>query len=390
MINRAIVIVLDSVGIGELPDAADYGDAGSNTLANTARAMGGLNLPNLANMGLGNIAPIMGVDPAAFPSACFGKMAEISAGKDTITGHWEMMGVITEHPFPTYPNGFPPEVISAFEAETGRKTLGNKVASGTEIIKELGEEHVRTGYPIVYTSADSVFQIACHEDVVPVEELYEMCRKARELLTAPHNVQRVIARPFTGDIGSFRRTERRRDFSLEPPGETLLDLLVKNGGEVIAIGKIEDIFAGRGISKANHTGNNTDSIAATISAIKSGEGALVFTNLVDFDMVYGHRNDPVGYARALEAFDAHLPEILDSLKDDDLLIITADHGCDPTTPSTDHSREYIPILVYSQKLAESIDLNTRECFCDIAATLAEALNIDCALSGKSFASLIVK
>lgn len=387
-IERAIVIVLDSVGIGELPDAADYGDAGSNTLAHIAEAVGGLNLPNLAAMGLGNIAPIRGVGPVEAPSACFGKMAERSKGKDTTTGHWELTGIITERPFPTYPNGFPAEVISEFERRTGRRVLGNKVASGTEIIKELGEEHVRTGEPIVYTSADSVFQVACHEDVVPVDQLYAMCRTAREMLVDPHNVQRVIARPFIGEPGAFVRTERRRDFALEPPGETLLDLIVQEGGEVIGIGKIEDIFAGRGVTRAIHTCNNPDGIEATIATIASGEGTLVFTNLVDFDMLYGHRNDPQGYAAALSEFDASLPRLLCALKDSDILIITADHGCDPTTASTDHSREHVPLLVCRRGLTRGADLGSRESFADLAATLADLLRITHSFPGTSFASLL--
>jgi len=387
MIKRSIVIVLDSVGIGELPDAADYGDAGSNTLGHIAEAVG-LDLPNLANLGLGNIAHIDGVGPVESPHGCYGKMAEMSRGKDTDTGHWEMMGIITERPFPTYPNGFPDEIIQKFESLIGRKILGNKAASGTEIIKELGEEHIRTRYPIVYTSADSVFQIACHEEVVPVEDLYEMCRKARAMLTYPHNVQRVIARPFIGEPGSFTRTEKRRDFSLEPPKDTLLDLITRVGGEVIGVGKIEDIFVRRGITRAIHTTNNHDGIGVTLSAISSGQGTMIFTNLVDFDMLYGHRNDPAGYAQALREFDAAIPDILDALQEEDILMITADHGCDPTTPSTDHSREYVPLLVYGKQVDETIDLGTRSGFCDIAATLGEILGVNGIECGKSFAKEI--
>jgi phosphopentomutase len=382
------VIVLDSVGIGELPDAADYGDAGSNTLAHIAEAVDGLNLPNLAAMGLGNIAPIRGVRPVQAPSACFGKMAERSKGKDTTTGHWELMGVVTERPFPTYPHGFPAGVISEFERRIGRRVLGNKVASGTEIIKELGEEHVRTGKPIVYTSADSVFQIACHEEVVSVDELYAMCRTAREMLVAPHNVQRVIARPFIGTPGAFVRTQRRRDFALEPPSDTLLDLIVRDGGEVIGIGKIEDIFAGRGITRAIHTGNNPDGIEATIAGVASGEGTLILANLVDFDMLYGHRNDPQGYAAVLSEFDSALPRLLGVLKDSDILIITADHGCDPTTASTDHSREYVPLLAYRGAVTPGADLGVRASFADLAVTLADLLRIAHSLPGASFASLL--
>ncbi|MEN6357905.1 MAG: phosphopentomutase [Armatimonadota bacterium] len=383
-INRCIIIVLDSVGIGALPDAAEYGDAGCNTLGHIADSVGGLKLPNLARLGLGNIAPIMGVEPAKEPAGCFGKMAEVSQGKDTTTGHWEMMGIVTERAFPVYPHGFPDDVVNEFISKTGRGILGNKAASGTEIIKELGEEHMRTGWPIVYTSADSVFQIACHEDVVPVNQLYEWCRIARDMLIAPHNVQRVIARPFTGEPGSFTRTERRKDFSLEPPSLTLLDLITKAGGSVIAIGKINDIYAGRGISTTIHTGNNHEGIGAIIAAIAGGEGSLVFTNLVDFDMVYGHRNNPKGYAGALVEFDAALPSIMGAMADDDLLFITADHGCDPTTPSTDHTREYVPLLVYGKQIACGVDLGIRSCFCDLSATIADVLSIEYDLPGTSF------
>lgn len=389
-IERAIIIVLDSVGIGELPDAADYGDAGSNTLAHVCEAVDGIRLPNLASMGLGNIATIHGVGPASSPAACFGKMAEISKGKDTITGHWEMMGIITERPFPVYPNGFPGDLIREFERRVGRRILGNKPASGTEIIKELGEEHIRSGQPIVYTSADSVFQVACHEDVVPVEELYSICLIARRILVSPNNVQRVIARPFVGTPGAFVRTERRRDFSLEPPGDTLLDLVSGRGGEVIAIGKIEDIFAGRGISRAVHTAGNVESMEATISAISSGQGSVVFTNLVDFDMLYGHRNDVSGYARALEEFDTALPRITGALKPADVLFITADHGCDPTAPGTDHSREYVPLLVSGDRIKRGVDLGTRRSFCDVAATLADMLGVSGIKCGDSFARDIIR
>lgn len=390
MSHRCIIIVLDSVGIGALPDAADYGDAGCNTLGHVAESVGGLKLPNLARLGLGNIAPILGVGPVKKPAGCFGKMAEVSKGKDTTTGHWEMVGVITERAFPVYPDGFPDDVVNEFGSRIGRGILGNKAASGTEIIKELGEEHIRTGYPIVYTSADSVFQIACHEDIVPVDQLYEWCQIARDMLVSPHNVQRVIARPFVGEPGSFTRTERRKDFSLEPPGVTLLDLIAKSGGSVIAIGKINDIYAGRGISTAIHTGSNHEGIGATIAAIAGGEGTLVFTNLVDFDMVYGHRNNPKGYADALVEFDAALPSIMDAMAEDDLLFITADHGCDPTAPGTDHTREYVPLLVYGKKSARGIDLGIRSCFCDLAATVAGALSIEYDLPGDSFFEIINK
>ncbi len=384
MNSRAIIIVLDSVGIGALPDASEYGDEGSNTLAHIADAVGGLDLPNLADAGLGNIAPIRGCGPVDKPNGCYGKMAELSKGKDTDTGHWEMMGIITQRPFPTYPDGFPGEIIREFESRIGAKTIGNKAASGTVIIQELGEEHLRTGYPIVYTSADSVFQIAAHEDVVPVDRLYDMCKIARNLLTHPHNVQRVIARPFAGAPGSFTRTGRRKDFSVQPPADTLLDLLSRSGREVVAIGKIEDIFSGRGMATSHHTTNNRDSTEAVISAIAGGQGSLIFANLVDFDMLYGHRNDARGYAQALRDFDAALPSITSAMSDADLLIITADHGCDPTTASTDHSREYVPLLVYGHRISRGIDLGTRSSFCDIAATIADIFDLDGITCGTSF------
>jgi len=414
-IDRAIVIVMDSVGIGALPDAADYGDAGSNTLAHIAQATD-LCLPNLAQLGLGHIVgPGLslvgrGLEVPAQPGGCYGKMAEASHGKDTDTGHWEMMGVITDRPFPTYPSGFPAEIITEFEKRIGRKTLGNKAASGTVIIEELGEQHIRTGYPIVYTSADSVFQIACHEKVVPLQDLYEMCRIAREILAYPHDVQRVIARPFVDNPedarqdasglafrpeagpqasrNAFTRTGNRRDFSLPPPRDTLLDYIAREGREVIAIGKIEDIFSRRGISSSNHTTNNPDTIEAVISAISGGRGALIFANLVDFDMLYGHRNDAEGYARALADFDAAIPRIIAAMRDSDALFVTADHGCDPTTPSTDHSREYVPLLVYGTQLAKGVDLDVRSTFADLAATLADLLAIPADLPGTSFAPLL--
>ena len=383
-IERVILIVLDSVGIGELPDAAEFGDVGSSTLGHISEAVD-LRLENLAKMGLGNIAPLRGVGPVDHPSACYGKMAEVSRGKDTDTGHWEMMGIVTEQPYPTYPNGFPEEVIREFEARIGRKSIGNKAASGTVIIQELGEEHMRTGEPIVYTSADSVFQIACHEEIVPVEELYRMCEIAREMLVGANNVQRVIARPFIGKPGEFVRTGRRRDYSLAPPKDTTLDKIVAAGGEVIAIGKIEDIFSHRGITVSDHATNNPDGIAATIRAIVAGQGTLIFTNLVDFDMLYGHRNDVIGYAKALMDFDAAIPDILSAMRDTDLLMITADHGCDPTTASTDHSREYVPLLVYGAGIAKGVDLGVRSTFCDIAATLAELFLLPSPDCGRSFA-----
>jgi phosphopentomutase len=389
-INRVIIIVLDSVGVGELPDAADYGDAGSNTIAHIASTVGGLSLPNFGLLGLGNITSIDGVPPAINPVGCYGKMAELSVGKDSTTGHWEIGGIITKSPFPLYPDGFPEEVIEPFTKAIGRGILGNYPASGTEIIKDLGEEHLKTGKPIVYTSADSVFQIAAHEDIVSIEQLYEWCRIAREILTGKHAVARVIARPFTGNPGSFYRTTRRRDFSLMPPSKTILDLVYESGGEVIAIGKIEDIFAGRSITEALHGADNNEVAEKTIDVVQSGRGRLVFSNLVDFDMKYGHRNNPNGYAEALIAFDNQLPRLLNALSDGDMLIITADHGCDPTTASTDHSREYVPLLVYGPGIKHGVDLGVRRCFCDVAATVTDELELPKTICGDSFLQSVVK
>ncbi len=373
MINRVIIIVLDSVGIGELPDAYKFGDEGSNTLVNTAKAIGGLNIPNLESFGLGKIDDIMGVSKDVEEKAFYGKMIERSAAKDTTSGHWEIMGVITEKPFPTYPDGFPDEVIEQFATSIGRSILGNKTASGTEIIKELGAEHIKTGSPIVYTSADSVFQIAACEDIIPIESLYEICERARDILTGEHNVGRVIARPFIEENGIYTRTERRRDFSIPPPEKTILDKTAKSGYEVVGVGKIGDIFAHRGLTKEIHTSNNSEGILKTITCINEGFKGVIFTNLIDFDMQYGHRNNPEGYAGALESFDRSLPEIVDSLKAEDILIITADHGCDPTTPSTDHSREYVPLLVFGKQLNKPRSLGIRKSFADVGATISDAL-----------------
>ncbi|HHY14390.1 MAG TPA: phosphopentomutase [Thermoanaerobacterales bacterium] len=384
MFKRIILVVLDSVGIGELPDAKLYGDVGSNTLKNTAKAVGGLNLPNLEKMGLGNIEDIMGVLPCDRAIAGYGKLAEMSAGKDTTMGHWEIAGIISKTPFPVYPDGFPMSLINEFERQIERKIIGNKAASGTEIINELGKLHLRTGSPIVYTSADSVFQIAAHEHVIPVEKLYEICKVARMLLTPPNGVARVIARPFIGSPGSFKRTEKRKDFSLNPPRNTVLDFAIKNGFEVVAIGKIHDIFNGQGISKTIKTKNNSDGVNKLINEMENNMEGIIFINLVDFDMLYGHRNNPQGYADALEDFDDKLPKILANLKSNDLLIITADHGCDPTTNGTDHSREYVPLLVYNNRMKRGTNLGTRETFADIAATIADILNFDGIDTGKSF------
>ena len=383
MERRAILLILDGVGVGELPDAANYGDEGSNTLVNMAKAVGGLNLPTLQRMGLGNIAQIEGVPPTDEPIACYGKMREISAGKDTTTGHWEIAGVIRTKPFPTYPNGFPPEIIEAFEQAIGRKVLGNKPASGTAIIEELGEEHLRTGYPIVYTSADSVFQIAAHEDIVPVETLYRWCEIAREILRGEHEVARVIARPFVGTPGNFKRTPRRKDFSVPPPYPTLLDALTENGLTVVTVGKVDDIFAGRGVSRAIHTSDNHDGMEQVEKLVAKEDFDFLWCTLVDFDTLYGHRNNPQGFAQALEEFDHWLEGFLPKLREGDLLLITADHGNDPTTPSTDHSREYVPLLVWTPTSRKGKPLGIRETFADVAATVADWLGVKWQGAGES-------
>ncbi len=386
--RRAILLVLDGVGIGELPDAAHYGDEGSNTLVNMAKAVGGLNLPTLQRMGLGNIEPIEGVPPTDEPMACWGKMREISAGKDTTTGHWEIAGIIRTKPFPTYPNGFPAEIIEAFERAIGCKVLGNKPASGTAIIEELGEEHLRTGYPIVYTSADSVFQIAAHEEIVPVETLYRWCEIAREILRGEHEVARVIARPFVGTKENFKRTPRRKDFSVPPPYPTLLDALTENGLTVVTVGKVDDIFAGRGVSIAIHTSDNRDGMEQVERLVTESDFDFLWCTLVDFDTVYGHRNDSQGFAKALNEFDQWLGEFLPKLLESDLLVITADHGNDPTTPSTDHSREHVPLLVWTANLRKGKPLGTRETFADVAATIADWLKVKWQGAGKSFLPIL--
>lgn len=381
---------MDSLGVGELPDAAKYGDEGSNTLGNIARSLGGLSLPNFEQLGLGNIIPVEGIKPTPGCQAAWGKMAEVSQGKDTTTGHWELMGLVTKRPFPVYPQGFPREVIEEFEKAIGCRILGNKVASGTEIIAELGEEHVKTGYPIVYTSADSVFQIAAHEEVIPLAELYRICQVARDMLKGKHGVARVIARPFRGKSGNFERTENRHDYSREPPGVTVMDVLVRNGRETTGIGKIKDIFAGRGINHHIPSRNNTEGIRRIIEAIDSDVRGLVFANLVDFDMKWGHRNDPEGYALALEEVDQAIPDMINRLRDGDILVFTADHGCDPTTPSTDHSREYVPLLVTGKQVAAGTNLGVRESFADLGKTITDLLGVPGdALPGKSFASCLL-
>ena len=379
--NRVLLIVLDSVGIGEMPDAADYGDEGAHTLGHTLGSRD-VRIPNLRKMGLANIARLP-VHPVDNPIGFFGKAATASRGKDTTTGHWEMSGIITSNPFPTYPNGFPPRVIEQFERAVGRKVLGNKPASGTEIIKELGEEHVRTGRPIVYTSADSVFQIAAHEEVVPLDELYRWSQIAREQLTGEDEVGRVIARPFVGEPGNFRRTEARQDYAIDPPEETLLDRVKAAGLAVSAVGKIGSIFCHRGTTEELKAGNNNASVDQTVRALQSSGQGLIFTNLVDFDMLYGHRNDVEGYARALEEFDARLPEIQTAMRDDDLMIITADHGCDPGDVSTDHTREYVPILGWGRRARAGVCLGTRSSIADIGQTIAENFGLTLQ-AGRSF------
>lgn len=391
--KRAIIVILDSVGIGELPDARDFGDVGSNTLVNIQKARPTTKLKNLCNLGLGNIQgeDIHLLGKIAAPKGAFGKMAEKSIGKDTTTGHWEIGGIITAKPFPTFTkDGFPKEIMDSFEAAIGTKTLGNYAASGTEIINVLGDEHVKTGYPIIYTSADSVFQIAAHEEVVPLEKLYEMCEIAREILSGDFAVARVIARPFVGTTGAFTRTKNRKDFSLAPTGVTFLDLAKAKGMNVTAVGKIEDIFEHQGITRSDHTTTNSDGIDKTILYTKEDFEGILFTNLVDTDMIYGHRNDVEGYATALEYFDGKLPEIMAAMKEDDLLFITADHGCDPTTPSTDHSREYVPLLVYGQKVKENVDLGVRKSFADLGQTISDYLGLGAAFEADSFLKEILK
>ena len=370
--TRVFWIVLDSVGIGELPDAADYGDAGRNTLGHIAESRP-LQIPNLVQLGLANLAPLKFQTPPATPLAAYGKGATRSPGKDTTTGHWEMAGVWLEQAFPVYKNGFPRELIEEFEKQIGRKTLGNKPASGTEIIKELGEEHVRSGTPIVYTSGDSVFQIAAHEDVIAVTELYRMCETARRLLDGPHRVGRVIARPFTGTPGNFVRTARRHDYAVDPPKPMLLDVLVERKVRVLGVGKIRDIYNGRGVDEYLTTKGNADGMAKLTTAAKERKDGLIFCNLVDFDMLYGHRKDVEGFAKSLEEFDRMLGDFLPLLSLSDLLMITADHGCDPDPrwPTTDHSREYVPILAYSPGSGRGVNLLVRQTLADMGQTIAE-------------------
>ena len=391
--TKLILIVLDSVGVGELPDAGVYGDKGTNTISHVAQQVGGLRLPNLAALGLGNITNINGVSRNKDAIGCFGKMAEASEGKDSTTGHWEIAGIITRQAFPLYPNGFPKKLLEKFLRVTGcNGYLGNKPASGTEIIKELGDEHVRTGFPIVYTSGDSVFQIAAHQDVIPLEHLYEICQKTREqVVVDEHRVGRVIARPFIGVTGNYIRTPYRRDYAVEPPAETVLDVLHANGVSTIGIGKIDDLFSGRGLQEKIHIKSNAEGIEEIIKVGKTMQSGFLMANLVDFDMLYGHRQDAKGYAKALEEFDAKLPEIQKCIGDNDVLILTADHGNDPTDQSTDHTREYVPLLCYSKNGKKNVNLGVRSSFADVGKTVAEFFNAANAqsLSGQSFLANIL-
>jgi phosphopentomutase len=382
-LDRVILIVLDSVGVGELPDADAYGDRGSDTLGNLSRRVS-LSLPTLRSLGLPRVAAVQGMAPVGLPLGAFGRMMERSAGKDSVTGHWELTGLVLARPFPTFPHGFPSEVIAGFEERIGRRTLANKAASGTAIIDELGPEHMRTGFPIVYTSADSVFQIAAHEEVIPIDELYRICGVAYEIACEGLGVGRVIARPFVGHPGSFTRTANRRDYALPPSGTTLLDLLTAAGRPVVAIGKIEDLFAGRGITRAIHTvsdDHGMDEVERAMATVPSG---LIFANLVDFDTQFGHRNNPEGYAANLERFDTRLARLLPLLRERDLLIITADHGNDPTTPSTDHSREHVPVLVSGAAVRAGVDLGVRQTFADLGQTVASVFGVGPLANGTSF------
>lgn len=390
--RRAIILILDACGVGALPDADRYGDSGSSTIPNVARAVGGLRMPSSQMLGLGNIVPIEGVPPAPSPTGSFGKLAEQSPGKDSTTGHWELAGVILDKPFPVFPHGFPADLVSRFESAAGVRTIGNVAASGTEIIDRLGMEHLESQALILYTSADSVLQLAAHERLYPIERQYEICKMARELCRGPYDVGRVIARPFVGEPGAFVRTPNRKDFSRLPPCDTLLDALVSRGEKVLSIGKIYDLFAGRGISKAVKTANNAEVMEQLIAAVKSDrEHALIFANLVDFDQLWGHRNDEVHFARSLEEFDVSLADLLPALRPDDLLLLTADHGCDPTIKtSTDHSREYVPLLVHGPKVRGGVDLGTRSTFADVASTLSEYFELGARYPGRSFMRDIIQ
>jgi phosphopentomutase len=384
-LRRAILVVLDGVGAGANPDAAAYGDAGASSLEHCAQTIGGLALPNLGRVGLGNITPILGTPPTDDATGAYGRMQEAAAGKDSTTGHWEMTGVVLGKPLPTYPNGFPPEVVEAFEQAIGRKVLGNKAASGTEIIQELGAEHLRTGYPILYTSADSVFQVAAHQEIIPLEDLYQMCRIAREMLVGDHAVGRVIARPFVGTVGHFTRTEHRRDFSLSPLGTTLLDLLQDTGYDVVGIGKIEDLFAGRGLTQRDHTETNSDGMNATLNWLQRDFRGLLFVNLVEFDMLWGHRRDSEGYAQALRDVDAWFAQVQSAMRTEDAIFFTADHGVDPTFRGTDHTRECVPLLAYGEPVRANVNLGTRPSYADLGQTLAQTFGVGPLAVGTSFA-----
>lgn len=385
MYKRIFLVVMDSVGIGEAPDAEKYNDKGSNTLGHIAEHMNGLNMPNMQKLGLGNIHPLKGIEKAEKPLGYYTKMEEKSVGKDTMTGHWEIMGLYIDTPFQVFENGFPDELINEFEKRTGRKVIGNKPASGTEILDELGEEHVKTGDLIVYTSADSVFQIAAHEDIVPIDELYRYCEIARELtLDEKYMVGRVIARPFVGEPGAFKRTPNRHDYALKPFGKTVMNTLKDNDFDVLAIGKISDIYDGEGVTESLRTVSNMDGMDKLMDTMRMDFTGLSFLNLVDFDAIYGHRRNPQGYGEALEEYDARLPEVLEALKEDDLLIITADHGNDPVHHGTDHTREYVPLLAYSPSMKEGKELPIRQSFADIGATVAENFKVELPEHGVSF------
>ncbi|MDP4083797.1 MAG: phosphopentomutase [Bacillota bacterium] len=383
--KRIFLIVMDSVGIGEAPDAEKFGDKGSDTLGHIAEKMNGLNMPNMGKLGLSNIREIKGISKAEIPLAYYTKMMEASNGKDTMTGHWEIMGLNIKTPFRVFPDGFPEELISELEHRTSRKIIGNKPASGTEILVELGEEHMNTGALIVYTSADSVLQIAAHEEIVPLEELYKICKIARELtLDEKYMVGRVIARPFVGDPGNFKRTPNRHDYALKPFGRTVMNEIKDSGFDVIAIGKIHDIYDGEGVTKSMRTVSNMDGMDKLIETLDMDFNGLSFVNLVDFDALYGHRRDPLGYGKALEEFDARLPEVFAKMKEDDLLMITADHGNDPVHPGTDHTREYVPLIIYSKQMNECHELPIRKTFADLGATIADNFHVSLPNYGESF------
>lgn len=384
--RRVIIIIIDACGVGELPDAEKYGDKGAATIPHVAKAVGGLKMPNCQRLGLGQIVPIDGVRPTIPTQGNYGKMVECAAGKDSTSGHWELAGVVLEKPFPVFPNGFPTELVEKFEKAAGVKAIGNMAASGTEIINVLGETHLQTGAVILYTSADSVFQLAAHEILVPPDRLYEICKIARDLLTGEYAVGRVIARPFVGKKGHFERTANRKDFSLKPPSDTLLDLLTKSGRKVLAIGKIYDLFVGSGINKRVKTANNGEVMQAVLNAVQNDQThQLIFANCVDFDEKWGHRNDEKSFAKSLEEFDTELGKLLPELNDDDLLIITADHGCDPTIKtSTDHTREYVPLLVYGKNAKKGVNLGIRKSFSDVACTIADNFRLLTRFKGDSF------